>query len=66
MKILCIARPRLGVWVRTIIVVLIYLVVARLEPDAATPLAGGAILGVFLASGSASSFMAWAGREVGR
>ena len=26
MKILCIARPRLGAWVRTILVVVIYLV----------------------------------------
>jgi hypothetical protein len=66
MEIRCIAHPRPGPWVRAVIIIVIYLVISGLEPGAATPLTGGAMLGVLLASGSGSSLKAWAGREAGR
>ena len=66
MKILCIAHPRPGPWVRGVTIIVIYLVISGLDPGAATPLTGGALLGILLASGSGSTLMAPAGREAGR
>jgi hypothetical protein len=45
---LCISIPRSGQWLHYVIVVIIYLVISRVVPGDAAPLAAGGVLGIVL------------------
>ena len=49
---LCVTRPWPGIWTRTVVCVIVFVVVFRTAPDAAIPLGLGGWLGGWLALAS--------------